>query len=107
MQDRKPRRAVSGTWCKDFAAAMSRGASRTSCTQGVLRTRDNELTFRVAANPGSAPASGAGDGALAIANLMKRLFRRGAETSTRWRVRSPNKNALCFMFELCVNDTGG
>jgi hypothetical protein len=49
---------------------------------------------------GSARASRAGDGAFAIANLFspsadikpfgKSLFRRGAETGTRWRVRSPD-----------------
>jgi hypothetical protein len=44
-------------------------------------------------NPGSARASRAGDGALAIANFSRRSIKdglgEGAETSTRWRVRSP------------------
>jgi hypothetical protein len=43
--------------------------------------------------PGSARASRAGDGAHAIPNfLWKRLFRRGAETSTRG-ARAPQRNA--------------
>jgi hypothetical protein len=45
------------------------------------------------ASLGSARASRAGDGALAIANFAGRgekdCFGEGAETSTRWRVRSP------------------